>query len=97
MKNLFSEAFFSIIFVLLLLCFLIFIGCTSARPRNAEGIENEIIFRHCTEDIVHSNNEKVNVEMLNRNIDFNIYKITINDTIVSYVAYDYHTGLIKLN
>ena len=35
--------------------------------------------------------------MLNRNIDFNIYKITINDTIVSYVAYDYHTGLIKLN
>lgn len=97
MKNLFSEAFFSIIFVLLLLCFLIFIGCTSARPRNAEGIENETIFRHCTEDIVHSNNEKVNVEMLNRNIDFNIYKITINDTIVSYVAYDYHTGLIKLN
>lgn len=95
MKNLFSEAFFSIIFVLL--SFLIFIGCTAAEPKNAEGVEKETRFRHHTEDIVHSNNEKVKVEMLNRNIDFNIYKITINDTIVSYVAYDYHTGLIKLN
>jgi hypothetical protein len=94
MKKLLSETLFSVIFVLL--SFLIFVGCT-AEPKNAEGIENETLFRHCTEDIVHSNKEKVNVEMLNRNIDFNIYKITINDTIVSYVAYDYHTGLIKLN
>ena len=94
MKKLLSEVLFSVIFVLL--SFLIFIAC-SAEPKNAEGIERETRFRHHTEDIVHSNKEKVNVEMLNRNIDFNIYKITINDTIVSYVAYDYHTGLIKLN
>lgn len=96
MKNLLSEAYFSIIFVLLLLSFLIFLGC-SAEPKNAEGVEKEIRFKHRTKDIVHSSKEKVNVEMLHKNIDFNIYKITINDTIVSYVAYDYHTGLIKLN
>ena len=95
MKKLLSEVLFSVIFVLL--SFLIFVGCTAAEPKNAEGVKKETRFRHCTEDIVHSNKEKVNVEMLNRNIDFNIYKITINDTIVSYVAYDYHTGLIKLN
>jgi hypothetical protein len=96
MKKLLSEALFSVIFVLLL-SFLIFIGCTAAEPKNAEGIEKETLFRHHTEDIVHSNNEKVNVELLHKTIGFNIYKITINDTIVSYVAYDYHTGLIKLN
>ena len=94
MKKLLSETLFSVIFVLS--SFSIFIAC-SAEPKNAEGIERETRFRHHTEDIVHSNKEKVKVEMLNRNIDFNIYKITINDTIVSYVAYDYHTGLIKLN
>lgn len=97
MKNLFNEASCSIIFVILLLSFLIFIGCTSARPKNAEGVEKETRFRHCTEDIVHSNKEKVNVEMLHKTIGFDIYKITINDNIVSYVAYEYHTGLIKLN
>ena len=70
MKNLFNEAPFSIIFVLLLLSFLIFIGCTSARPRNAEGVENETLFRHLTKDIVHSNKDKVNVELINRNTDF---------------------------
>lgn len=95
MKKLLSEVLFSVIFVLL--SFLIFVGCTAAEPKNAEGVKKETRFRHHTENIVHSNKEKVNVEMLNRNIDFNIYKITINDTIVSYVAYDYHTGLIKLN
>ena len=87
------KDFFSII----ALCFFLFIGCKNVEPKNAEGVEKETRFRHHTDDIVHSNKEKVNVEMLNRNIDFNIYKITINDTIVSYVAYDYHTGLIKLN
>lgn len=94
MKKLLSETLFSVIFVLL--SFSIFIAC-SAEPKNAEGIEKETRFKHRTKDIVHSSKEKVNVEMLHRNIDFNIYKITINDTIVSYVAYDYHTGLIKLN
>ena len=94
MKKLLSETLFSVIFVLS--SFFIFIAC-SAEPKNAEGVEKETLFRHHTEDIVHSNKEKVKVEMLNRNIDFNIYKITINDTIVSYVAYDYHTSLIKLN
>ena len=95
MKKLLSETLFSVIFVLL--SFFIFLGCTAAEPKNAEGVEKETRFKHRTKDIVHSNKEKVNVEMLHKNIDFNIYKITINDTIVSYVAYDYHTGLIKLN
>ena len=82
------KDFFSII----ALCFFLFIGCKNVEPKNAEGVEKETRFRHHTEDIVHSNKEKVNVEMLNRNIDFNI-----NDTIISYVAYEYITGLIKLN
>ena len=95
MKKLFSETLFSVIFVLL--SFSIFIGCTAAEPKNAEGVEKETRFKHRSEDIVHSNKEKVNVEMLHKTIGFDIYKITINDTIVSYVAYEYHTGLIKLN
>lgn len=94
MKKLLSETLFSVIFVLL--SFLIFIGCT-AEPKNAEGVEKETRFRHHTEEIVHSNNEKVNVELLHKTIGFNIYKITINDTIISYVAYESITGLIKLN
>lgn len=95
MKKLFSEVLFSVIFVLL--SFPIFIGCTVAEPKNAEGVEKETLFKHHNEDIVHSNKEKVNVEILHKTINFDIYKITINDTIVSYVAYEYHTGLIKLN
>jgi hypothetical protein len=95
MKKLLSETLFSVIFVLL--SFSIFIGCTAAEPKNAEGIENETQFKHSVEDIAHSNKEKVNVELLHKNFEFKIYKIAINDTIVSYVAYDYRTGLIKLN
>ena len=93
MKNLLSDAYFSVIFVLLLLSFLIFLGCTATEPKNAEG---EFV-RHNYYKPIETNSDKVVDEIIYKSKDFTLHKVTINDTIVSYFAYEYHTGFVKLN
>lgn len=83
------KDFFSII----ALCFFLFIGCTNVEPNRAEGEFNG----HYYEEPIETNKDNVSVELIHKSTDFKLYKVVINDTIVSYFAYEHHTGLVKLN
>ena len=83
------KDFFSII----ALCFFLFIGCTKVEPKYAEGEFNG----HFYKEPIETNTDKVSVELIHKSTDFKLYKVVINDTVVSYFAYEYHTGFVKLN
>lgn len=79
-----------------ILFLLTFVSCTANEPQNAEGIERNFE-EHSWTKAKHTNKEKVNVELLHKDYDMKVYKITINDTLVNYVGYEHNTGYIKLN
>ena len=84
MKN-----FFSII----ALCFFLFVGCVKVEPNYAEGEFSG----HSYEEPIETNKDNVSVELIHKSTDFNLYKVVINDTVVSYFAYKHRTGFVKLN
>lgn len=83
------KDFFSII----VLCFFILTCGCSKEPNREEG---EFV-RHSWEKPIETNKDKVKNELLYKSDDFKVYKVTINDTIVSYFLYEHGTGYLKLN
>lgn len=83
------KDFFSII----ALCFFLFIGCKPSEPNRAEGEFNG----HSCKEPIETNTDKVSVELIHKTNEFKLYKVVINDTVVSYFAYDFRTGFVKLN
>lgn len=83
------KDFFSII----ALCFFLFIGCTNVEPKCAEGEFNG----HSYEEPIETNTDKVSVELIHKTNVFKIYKVTLNDSIVTYFTYEYKGGFLKLN
>lgn len=83
------KDFFSVI----ALCFFLFVGCIKVEPNRAEG---EFV-KHDYYKPIETNSDKVVDEIIYKTTDFTLHKVTINDTIVSYFAYEYHTGFVKLN
>lgn len=80
-------------FTIITLCFFLFISCTTSNPNRAEGEFSG----HYLEEPIETNKDNVSVELIHKSTDFKLYKVVINDTIVSYFAYDFHTGFVKLN
>lgn len=80
-------------FTIITLCFFLFVGCVKVEPNSAEGEFSG----HYWEEPIETNKDNVSVELIHKSTDFKLYKVVINDTIVSYFAYDFHTGFVKLN
>lgn len=83
------KDFFSII----ALCFFLCVSCTKSEPNRVEGEFVEHEWSYPTE----TNNDKVESELLYKAYDFKVYKVTINDTLVTYFLYEHNTGYLKLN